>query len=94
MAKWLVERRLSGVSQRLRDLREELRVIDEQANQLNDEADDTRIRAMVSETPLAGVEFRDAQRHADAMTAHRADIVHKIAELERRQDELLDQLTA
>ncbi len=94
MAKWLVERRLSSVGGRLRALREELRVIDEQLEHLAGDADDTRIRALVSETPLAGREHHDAQRHADAMAAHRAELHQTIVELERRQDELLDQLTA
>ena len=94
MAKWLVERRLSSVGGRLRALREELRVIDEQLDHLAGAADDTRIRALVSETPLAGREHHDAQRHADAMASHRADLQRAITELEQRQDQLLDQLTA
>jgi len=92
MAKWLVERRLSGVSGRLRSLREELRIIDEQLVQLADEAEDSRIRSLVSETPLADHEFREARRHADAMRSRRIEVVDEIAELEHRQDELLDQL--
>ena len=93
MFKSLVERRLTEVGGRLRSLRDELRVIDEQLAQLADEADDTRLRAMVSETPLSDREYRDAQRHADAMAKRRAEVVANIAELEARQDELLDRLT-
>jgi chromosome segregation ATPase len=92
MANWLVERRLTGVSTRLRALREELRVIDEQLAQLADEADDHRVRSLVAETPLAEVEYHEAQRHADAMAAHRQSVSTSIEALERRQDELLDQL--
>jgi chromosome segregation ATPase len=92
VGRWLVERRLIGVGDRLRALREELRVVDEQLDQLAAEADEARIRALVSETPLADVEFRDADRHAEAMARHRADVVASIADLERRQDELLDRL--
>ena len=94
MAKWLVERRLTGVSGRLRSLREELRIIDEQLLQLADEADDSRIRSLVSETPLADHEFREARRHADAMVDRRREVAETIGRLEQRQDELLDQLTA
>ena len=90
--KSLVERRLAEVGSRLRSLRDELRVIDEQLAQLADEADDTRLRAMVSETPLADREYRDAQRHADAMAQRRSDVIASIAQLELRQDELLDRL--
>ena len=92
--RFLVERRLKEVSTRLRALRDELAVIDEQGEQLTDEAEDHRLRALVSETPLADADFRDAQRHADAFTRRRADIVDSIRRLEARQDELLDQLTA
>jgi hypothetical protein len=94
MAKWLVERRLSGVGQRLRSLREELAVIDEQLAQLDDEADDARIRSLVSETPLAEREHHEAERHAAAMAARRQDVLTTIAELEERQDALLDELMA
>jgi hypothetical protein len=92
MFKSLVERRLAEVGSRLRSLRDELRVIDEQLLQLAGEADDTRLRAMVSETPLSEREYRDAQRHADAMAKRRSEVVATIAELETRQDELLDRL--
>jgi hypothetical protein len=90
----LVERRLAEVSGRLRALREELRVIDEQLVHLGDDADDARLRALVSETPLADREHREARRHADAMARRRAEVVESIAALEIRSDELLDRLLA
>ena len=92
MSKSLVERRLSEVSTRLRQIREELSVTDEQLLHLAAEADDARLRALVSETPLAGREHQDAQRHADSMQKHRADLLDQIAKLEQSQDELLDRL--
>lgn len=92
MGTWLVERRLTGVSGRLRALREELRIIDEQLLSLSDEADDTRIRSLVSETPIADHEFREANRHAEAMRSRKREVTDTISRLERRQDELLDQL--
>jgi hypothetical protein len=48
----------------------------------------------VSETPLADREYRDAQRHADAMAKRRSEVVASISGLEQRQDELLDRLLA
>jgi DNA repair exonuclease SbcCD ATPase subunit len=90
----LVERRLTDVATRLRQLREELAVSDEQLGQLAEAADDARLRSLVSETPLAGREHQDAQRHADAMQRHRADVLEQIDRLERAQDELLDRLMA
>ena len=94
MAAWMVERRLSQVATRLKSLRDELAMIDEQLDHLATDADDQAIRALVSETPGAAFEANDARKHADAMASHRARIVSTIAELEQRQDELLDKLTA
>src|SRR3954468_12703348 len=90
----LVERRLAEVSVRLRALREELRIIDEQLVFLGDDADDAHLRALVSETPLADRDHRDARRHADAMSRRRTEVVEAIAGLEARSDELLDRLMA
>jgi hypothetical protein len=94
MARSLIHRRLSDVGSRLRTAREKLAVVDEQLRAFTDTADDTRLRSLVSETPLADREHRDAQRHADAMTRHRVELVEQIAKLERQQDELLDRLTS
>ena len=94
MARWLVERRISEVSDRLKRLRAELSVVDEQLAFFADAADEARLRALVSETPLADREHHDAQKHADAMAQSRADVVLAIQALERSQDELLDRLVA
>ena len=94
MSRWLVERRLSDVSARLKRLRGELQVIDEQLLFFADAADETRLRALMSETPLADREHHDAQKHADAMARERANVIASIAELEKAQDELLDKLVA
>lgn len=94
MSRWLLERRLSEVSQRLKRLRAELQVVEEQLAFLSDAADEARLRALVSETPLADREHQEAQKHADAMAHHRAGVMASIAQLERSQDELLDRLVA
>jgi len=82
------------VSARLKRLRADLQVIDEQMLFFADAADETRLRALMSETPLADKEHHDAQKHADAMAKERANVVASIAELEKAQDELLDKLVA
>jgi hypothetical protein len=87
-----VERRLRAVGKDLQRLRAELAVAEEQLGQLVDEADDARLRSVVSETALADQEHREAQRHAAAMSRHRDRVLQSIAELEALQDELLDQL--
>lgn len=92
MARPLIERRLRDISSQLRALREDLRVTDEQLLQLESEADDARLRALVSETPLADREHRQAARHAEALRRHRGDLAARIARLEADQDALLDRL--
>jgi hypothetical protein len=94
MARWLVERRLGQNASRLKSLRTELSQIDEQLEVFSDDADSHEIRALVSETPGAVHEATDARRHADAMARHRAHVVANIVDLEKRQDDLLDRLTA
>ena len=90
----MLERKLVEVSERLKQLRADLAVTDEQFSHMADAADDARLRALVSETPLADREHHEAQRHVDAMGRHRAEVQTTIDQLERRQDELLDQLMA
>lgn len=92
MSKWLVEKRLSQSAERLRHLRDELKVVDEQLGFLAEAADETRLRALVSETPLADRENHEAQKHVEAMARHRQNLLGSITELERSQDELLDRL--
>jgi hypothetical protein len=94
MSRSLIERRLFDVAERMRLLRAELAIADEQLAVLAEAADDARLRALVSETPLAGQEHTEAQRHADAMARHRSDVRNQLDELERTQDELLDRLLA
>ena len=89
----LVERRLHAASRRLSELREELRIVDDQLSHLEAEAEELEVRALVSETPSATFEYRDAKAHADAMRKHRHHIVTSITELEHRLDDLLDRLS-
>ena len=90
MSRSVIERRLTEVGDRLKVLRRELVVADEQLDHFAAEADDARLRALVSETPLAQQEHREAQKHADAMLRHRAEVQSEIESLEAAQDELLD----
>jgi hypothetical protein len=82
------------VSERLKRLRSELAVTDEEVAFLEDEADEARLRALVAETPIGDIEARDARRHADALTRHRDTLARSIVELEREQDALLDRMAA
>ena len=94
MSQSILQRRLVDVSERLKRLRTELAVTNEQVVFLEDEADEARLRALVAETPLGDVEARDARRHADALARHRDTLAGSISELEREQDALLDRMAA
>lgn len=89
-----LEQRLTEVAEQMKSLRAELAIADEQLAHFADEADDARLRALVSETPLAEREHREAAAHAEAMRRHRAEVLRTIEQLERTQDELLDRLVA
>jgi len=87
-----IERRLRQISQQITKLRTDLNQSDEQSRQLTDEADDARIRALVSETPLADREHRQAERHSERLRSHRERTSQRLRELEIEQDQLLDRL--
>lgn len=58
MSQSILQRRLVDVSERLKRMRAELAVTEEQLVFLEEEAEDVRLRALVVETPLAEVEAR------------------------------------
>jgi hypothetical protein len=90
----ILQRRLVDVTERLKKVRAELAVTDEQLAFLEDEADEARLRSLVSETPLGDVEARDARRHADALARQREALLRTVADLVREQDRLLDRMSA
>ncbi len=94
MGRTLIERRLRDVSDRLKSVRRDLAVAEEQLTHFAGEADEARLRALVSETPLAGQEHREAGRHADAMRRSRDTLAAELQRLEATQDELLDRFVA
>jgi hypothetical protein len=94
MSQSILQRRLVDVSERLKRIRAELAVTEEQVVFLEEQAQDVRLRALVAETPLADVEARDARRHADAQADHRDSLRATVRELETEQDSLLDRISA
>ena len=92
MLRTTIERRLTDAHQRLARARTELAVLDEQLLVVNEMADDTRLRALVAETPVAAKEHDEVSRQASAMLRTRQVLVEQIADLERRQDDLLERL--
>ena len=87
-----VERRLRQGTQTMRELRDELRVINEQLDFLEGEAQEKEIRAMVAETADAALEHHEAQRNLEVIQNFRRGLLTSIADQEARQDRLLDQI--
>lgn len=94
VSKRSITRKLAKTSKRLTSLRRELEAIQEQARYLRDDAEDMEVRAVVADNTAASREARQAREHADAHRRELARVTAEIDELARRQDELLDQLSA
>lgn len=94
VSKRSITRKLSKASKRLTSLRAELGTIDEQARHLRDDAEDMAVRAIVAENTGVTRDARRAEAHAEAHRKNRDRVMAEIADLERRQDELLDELSA
>ena len=92
MLRTTIERRLNDAHRRLMRARGELAVLDEQLEVVNEMADDTRLRALVAETPVAAKDHDEVSRQASAMLRTRQVLVAQITDLERRQDDLLERL--
>lgn len=93
MSRASIERKLTDLSTELQGLRSALAVTDEQLQHFVDEADDARLRSLISETPLAASEHREAAKAVAAMRRDREATVKRMMKLESKQDALLDQLS-
>lgn len=67
-------------------------MLDEQLVVVAEEASDARLRAIVSETPMAQHANTEAQRQVEAMNRQRAHLLASLQELEESQNALLDRL--
>lgn len=88
-----IEKKLTSVSRELKTVTDELQVVEEQLIQVSDEAEDSRLRSLVSETPLAAEEQRETAKAVAAVKRDREAKLKRLRKLEQRQDALLDQLT-
>ena len=88
----LLERTLRRTVLSVREVRDELRILDEQLAYVESDLADKELRAMVSETPSAAYEHHDALRHVEVMRAERERLVARLRDLEREQDAALDRL--
>ena len=90
----MLERKLRDTAKQLKRLRGDLAVLQEQVEHFSTEADDARLRSLVSETAMAGREHRDAERHAEAMRRQQGKLTSEIDRLEALQDDLLDRMAS
>lgn len=90
MVRSRIERQLADVGKRLKALRTDLAVAEQALMQVDYEADDARLRSLVSETPVAQKEHEQARRQVEVNRRNRDALKAEIVRLEVRQDELLD----
>ena len=87
-----LEKRLVEISRRIKKEKEDLLVAEEQLISLIDDADEARIRSLVSETAISDNDRRDSARQSENMEKYCQKIRNEIQRLEEIQDELLDKL--
>jgi ribosomal protein L16 Arg81 hydroxylase len=89
MSSRLYKRRLEDVQRQLNQARESLNVLQEQVMVWNDALEDSRIRALVSETPLQAHEYDELSRHVTVANAEMNRRAEEVRELVEARDELL-----
>ena len=84
--------RLSSISSEIAEAQTQLRILEEQLAFLEEVAEDARIRALVSETPLADREAREAREDLERMRRSVEEGRAAIDTLRAEQDRLLERL--
>ncbi len=87
-----IKRRLAALSADLQATRSEIAMLDEQIAHFSDAAEDARLRAMVSETPLADRDYREASKTVNNLTRDRRQWADRLTAMETKQDRLLDDM--
>jgi chromosome segregation ATPase len=84
--------RLAALSNEIAEAQTNLRIVDEQLAYIEQVSEDARIRALVSETPLADREYREAREDLERMRRSQSDAGARLQELRAEQDRLLERL--
>ena len=87
-----VMKRLRGLRADLLLVRQELVLAEQQYAVLSEDDDDQRIRMLVSENRFDEKQWDHAHRHAEVMLRSIATARRRVADLERAESELLEQL--
>lgn len=80
------------ISRRIKQQKEDLLVAEEQLISLTSDADEARIRSLVSETAISDNDRRDSVRQSENMQKYCHKIRNEIQRLEEIQDALLDKM--
>ena len=86
--------RLSALSGEIAEEQTQLRILEEQVTFQQEVSEEARIRALVSETPLADREAREAADDLRRLQRSRDDVLNRLAELRAEQDALLERMFA
>ena len=84
--------RLAALSGEIAEEQTQLRILEEQVVFQQEVSEDARIRALVSETPLADREAREAADDLRRLIRSRDDALDRIATLRAEQDALLERM--
>lgn len=87
-----VNERLASLSAEIAEEQIHLRILDEQMTFQSEVADDARIRALVSETPLADRESHIASDDLRRLERSRDEARRRLADLRAEQDSLLERM--
>lgn len=86
--------RLTALSAEIADEQTQLRIMEEQVVFQQEVSEEARIRALVSETPLADKEAREAADDLRRLLRSRDDALGRLAGLRSEQDALLERMLA
>lgn len=87
-----ITERLSTLSPEIAEARTAVRILEEQLAFQTEVTEDARVRALVSETPLADRDYRIARDDLERLRRSREDEMRHLQELEAERDALLDRL--
>jgi len=88
-----VRRKVQDLQARIVALRADIAILDDQIEVMDAEVEDLRVRAIVSETPLAVKEHAEAARHAELAHRARTDTLEQIRRAELDRDHLLEEIS-
>lgn len=89
-----VSDRLAALSREIAEAQIQLRIVEEQLAFQTEVADDARIRALVSETPLADRESHVAADDLRRLERSREEALRRLSDLRSEQDTLLERMLA